>query len=917
MKKWLLGLVALVLAVALWMLSQWTVSSEATDTPNEGQVATESNTDLLPLDRLSELDAEEKTRTVLNEAPEGRNSEEGRARDTGELRFLSEKQFRQRLLDLGGGDPGRIFDRIHQQQPDKGNIWVLVTEGDKNAVDKAQVFLDPPQGDRPVQRVNKGMGKHSKGVLKGRTSLDGLAVFYNVAPRAYMLTVEHEDYLDAHQAQVESTAGEKTYVEVILNKAQERIEGLVVDENAVPLWGATVTSWRYNEGGVGFGQSVDTGFDGKFSLGVIPDSQSSIVAEKLGYKDARMEHVAAGTKSLTLRLERSETVWVSGFVTRGATSEAIPQFTVDSDSIHDEGGRFRVERNVKPEAQTLVFAAEGYEARPMVVTLDTNTDVDIGQVSLFGDGELSGIVLLGQAEGEPTPVEGALVSVTAGESFSDSQVTGTDGLFSFRGIQASSAQLLASAAGAGQYQNEVALLEGDVTYVEVLLSQGEYSASGHVLEEGSDEPIEGALVQLSDRPDLSALTDEAGAYEIRGIPSQQFSLTASHSGYNDEVSPTLTADESGATWDAHLDPSGLRFQFQANGANAPAGVPVVLWKRIQPTLAAAQAAQQSLATHRFEGLTGDDGRVTFDVEDGEYFVQVPSYRLDPTLVTASSSNTDWHVMALPGMTHLQGQILNSDGSPVSNTSLWLHSGDQDYSTMSLYYTDGAGNYSIENLAAKPYALSIIKSVADQSAQHVRRVTGSGSSAQTFNVSFPSLTSAVHGRLTDGNGAGVSGVWIGVEFLDAPHRSILAGWVGTDATGHFQVPRLEPGRHILRTAWGNFENVFSDEFTLAPGDDLEINLEAPQIPGKHIQGHILAADGGPLGPNFVYVIDGQGRQNGNFFSTMDWAYVGSFDVSGLAAGNHSLDATAMGCRKQQVPVSVSSSVTGVTISMQRE
>ncbi|MDF1837719.1 MAG: carboxypeptidase-like regulatory domain-containing protein, partial [Planctomycetota bacterium] len=344
---------------------------------------------------------------------------------------------------------------------------------------------------------------------------------------------------------------------------------------------------------------------------------------------------------------------------------------------------------------------------------------------------------------------------------------------------------------------------------------------------------------------------------------------------------------------------------------------VVLWKKIEPTLAAAQAAQQNLASHRFEESTDEEGRVTFDVEDGEYFVQVPSYRLDPTPVQASSGQTDWQVMALPGTTVLEGRILNSDGSPVANTSLWLHSGDQDYSTMSLYYTDAAGRYSIENLAPKSYALSIIKSVADQSAQHVREVQGSGAPGQTFDVTFPPLTAAVHGRLTDGNGAGVPGVWIGVEFLDAPHRSILAGWVGTDATGHFQVPRLEPGRHILRTAWADFENVFSEEFVLAAGEDLEVNLTAPATPGKHVRGHMIAADGGPLGGNFVFITDGQGRQNGNFFSTMDWSYVGAFDASGLAPGNHTLELTAQGCQKQQFPVSVASDVAGLVVSMPRE
>ena len=98
----------------------------------------------------------------------------------------------------------------------------------------------------------------------------------------------------------------------------------------------------------------------------------------------------------------------------------------------------------------------------------------------------------------------------------------------------------------------------------------------------------------------------------------------------------------------------------------------------------------------------EDGTVTFDVEDGEYFVHVPTYRLYPTHVVANSEDSEWVTMPLPGVTHLQGRIRNSDGSPVANTAMWLHSGDQDYSTMSLYHTDGAGRYEIPHLVPRAY-----------------------------------------------------------------------------------------------------------------------------------------------------------------------------------------------------------------------
>ena len=272
-------------------------------------------------------------------------------------------------------------------------------------------------------------------------------------------------------------------------------------------------------------------------------------------------------------------------------------------------------------------------------------------------------------------------------------------------------------------------------------------------------------------------------------------------------------------------------------------------------------------------------------------------------------------MELPGRTHLRGQILNADGSPVANTSLWLHSGNNDYSTMFLYHTDAQGNYDIPNLAARPYALSIIKNTAVQSAQHVREFLGSGAPTQTFNVTFPSLTSTISGQLVDQNGVAKPGVKIGVEYLDAPHRSILAGWVTTDENGQYVVPFLEPGNHVVRTAWTEDVAVFSDVVTLAPGQNEVVNLVAPSTPGLHIRGHIIASDGGPIGPNFLFVTNNQGQQNGNFFSTMDWAYVGAFDIKGLAPGAHVVTVTAMGAQKKQLTLAAGSS--GTVVSMTRE
>ncbi len=393
----------------------------------------------------------------------------------------------------------------------------------------------------------------------------------------------------------------------------------------------------------------------------------------------------------------------------------------------------------------------------------------------------------------------------------------------------------------------------------------------------------------------------------------------SKAAYFSKTSPTiqLNPDVPSGHFIARLASGGIGAYLSIAGRPAPQGIEVVLWKASSSDLAALLAAQASLTENKFSQQTDENGVVTFEVPDGTYFMQVPTYRLHPMQVDSDSQNPEWLEIELPGRTRLSGRLTNSDATPLANTSIWLHSGDNDYSTMFLYHTNSFGRFTIPNLSAKPYALSIIKSLADQSAQHLRIVNSSGAPEQSLDIQLPPLTASISGRLTDENGNGKANVMIGAEYLDAPHRSILAGWVGTDSNGYYQIPRLEGGRHMIRTAWTEDEVVFSEPTLLEPGEHAQVNLVAPNVTGKHVRGYMKARDGGPIGGNFIFAIDSQGRQSGNFFSTMAWVYVGSFDIKGLKPGTYNLLSTAMGCRKKSVQINVQDDVDGLIVEMDRE
>lgn len=829
----------------------------------------------------------------------------------GSIRVMTRKDFIERLRKLGLSASGDVFEEVRDKRPDRGSVFVLVSNDENHVVRGARVTLDTSKPENLKFHVR---GAFSPDVLERRTGFDGVARFRDVKPSPHLLVVDHDDYLPQFLGAIPVTGGERTYVEAVLEKPSAVITGTVVDRRGGWVVGAAVSAQHFTEGAIPFVSSTLTRSDGTFSVGVRKDTQNMLIASKRGYKSGHKDAVFAGTTNVEIVLEDAKTVFVTGFVTRGNSSDPVTQFRVDADQVFDPQGVFRVARDVSPEPQNLVFSADGYAPRTITVTLAEEKDVDIGQVPLFGGKELNGVVLL-EIDGERSPLAGASVAVTTDTGEQQGMTTSADGLFSFSGLATEGVQLAVTASGVSPYHQQVTLLEEGPTYVEVVLQPGDFNVTGRILDDETDEPIEGALVAVVERAGLTATTNAEGEYEILGIGLPQFTLRATKEGYKEGLSPMLAGSEEGAYWEGRLEPEGVRFKLRVNGQPAPSGVTVFLWKKIAPTLAAAQAAQASLGDYRFQAVTDAEGMAAFDVANGNYFLHVPSYRLDPKPVTVDTETTHTVTTDLPGLTQLQGQILYADGSPVANTSLWLHSGDQDYSTMFLYHTDASGHYTIPHLAPRPYALSIIKSVSDQSAQHVREVTATGAPTQAFNVTFPPLTATITGQVVDQNGVGKSGVKVGVEYLDAPHRSIIAGWVSTDETGHFVVPHLEPGNHIVRTAWTEDVCVFSEVITLTPGQNATVTLVAPTTPGLHIQGNVIASDGGPLGPNFLFVTDPQGRQNGNFFSTMDWAYVGSFDIKGLAPGLHTVTATAMGAQKKQITAPAGAS--GLVVTMARE
>lgn len=865
-------------------------------------------------------------RRFLNRS--GKNDKTGNAKDlgdgssvvteTGENGDSAEKDDGENSEKDSSEDSSK--DGEDNEEPEKGAIAGYVVDEDNAPVEGAVVTLSLEQAGVGTDVAGQG-GAFPRTY---KTGSEGRFIFRRLDRVNYSMKVESAGFVTGYFASLTLDDGPETYVEAVLKKSMS-VSGTVLDENDVPLEGARVTASYMIEAGITFNSETATDVSGSFVLPVQQDSTNVIEASKYGYKTARLLSIPQGKADCRIVLESLPTGTVTGRVVDAFTGDPISIISVDGVRLTTDDGYFQIERVVQKGQRTMLIGADGYPDMGVKYRLEAVETVNIGEVKLSSGLTLSGMVV--EAGSEPVkPVSGAVVSVTVSSGVKNTFTTDVDGGFSISSLPMGPASIRAEAEGYNTYNNNMNLQppsgeDGSrEIFVEISLAPGAYSVSGVVRDEETGDPLQGVKVSILESPGLSTISDNSGGYAIESISMPSFRVTGSLEGYARYVSEPLSLSSESPSANCSftmVKSSGFRGVLFRNGSPLPAGKEVIAWKRVLGGIDDLHAADANAVEHVFKTTVENGGKFVFEAcKPGDYFLHVPEYRLLPTPVEVTENSGEMEIN-VPGVCDLRGRAVYSDGGPVANTTIWLHDGDHDYSTGDSYHTDSGGYFVIPNLARRKYALSIIKSVSDQSAQHVREITVDSAPEQSADVRFPALKSEIYGRLTDEHGNPKPGVHIGVEYLDSPHRAILAGWALTDDNGCYAVPRLEAGRHVVRTAWTEDEVVFSDKVKLEEGEKKKIDLVAPRIPARQITGYMTAADGGPLYGSFVFAVDADGRQSGNYFGSFKWEYTSAFRIVGLKPGSYKLIFTAMGCRKKTVEVNVESNISDYIVKMPRE
>jgi len=399
----------------------------------------------------------------------------------------------------------------------------------------------PPEGGQPSRK----------------TGDDGRFVFESVAPGRTRLSVEAAAFVAWTSDSIEIEDEKESPLVTVNLESGLAISGRVADVAGAPVAGATVTAAAASTPSrrrvSPASRQATTAENGEYAIRGLESGLHSVSAAAPGFEPDRKSGVAAGTDGADFALKRS--AGVSGQVLTPAGPPIAARFTVRASapsapsfgfgsrfaggatresSFTDEDGRFTL-GDVRSGKVRLVASAEGFaDSEPVDVEVPPEGTVAGVLLFLKEAGGISGVVL---RTSDRAPVAGARVrdgqpEAGFGEFFASafapgSVETAADGTFALRDLEPGTHAITVSSP---EYPTvvveDVAVTPGiPVGPVEVLLASGGGVYGTVFGQNGAPEP--GAIVAIMAglmNVQRTAIADETGYYEIRGLKPGPYSL---------------------------------------------------------------------------------------------------------------------------------------------------------------------------------------------------------------------------------------------------------------------------------------------------------------------------------------------------------------------------------------------------------
>ncbi len=429
------------------------------------------------------------------------------------------------------------------------------------------------------------------------------------------------------------------------------------------------------------------------------------------------------------------------------------------------------------------------------------------------------------------------------------------------------------------------------TTLRVTLKRGG-SMSGRVLIAGSNEPVEGARVLVTDLMDVKkeGLSDKDGFYQVHGLSTKKINtfVSVQAKGFarlsNQKVK--IPKDSNLENQDFLLQPTAIVIGMVVDGSGNPITGARVTAKRPNPTTGYPIPAGAD--------ISNEDGKFAIKVDAGEGTTLYASTARH--LETSSEAFTikpgekfEAPNLVLTLGATVEGIVVAHDGTPVQGVMVKVRAeGETEFGYGKGASTNRQGKFTLNGLGAGTFDLQGTHSrFLDTVKAGVKIEEGLITSGIRIVME---RGNALGGIVQDGEGQPVQGATIIVkEFFEGikEHRKV------TDNEGRFLLESLRTSDPVsIEVTHRSFKDYLQEEVAINR-TDLEIKLERLGA----ITGTVLGAGGAPL-TNFsvkpTYIGDpasapSRSRQEGRSFSVPN----GTFNYEGVSSGAYKVSISAPG------------------------
>jgi|GEM_PF-4727955 len=336
----------------------------------------------------------------------------------------------------------------------------------------------------------------------------------------------------------------------------------------------------------GTGLEVTPDANGYFEIFNVPEGQHTVsvqtedgdLASYLNFISSSGGDIDVGELSLYYCGNISGQVTTSqGQALSGARIAVYPLISSGSQDVNaytpvlletqtDSNGSYSL-TGVPAMSYQVIASKDGFEQvdKTIAVVERATFTCDFQLPAVSGDkGSIGGTVYYKTADGSLYAAPGSSVTLYAssGSDALSSTVTGWDGTYSISGLPPGSYRAVAASDTFGEDTENVSISGGSRTSRDFTLQSQGASIHGLVKDAQTDQPIEGAFVQLESLSSSSSyfiffsITDQNGAYTLENVSAGNYKVNAFKWGSYEDASQTVSVTTGAVlTLDLRMEPS--------------------------------------------------------------------------------------------------------------------------------------------------------------------------------------------------------------------------------------------------------------------------------------------------------------------------------------------------------------------------